>query len=341
MFLIIHFPIYQFDTLDFQNIYCLVSNTLRGDISTDENFNKNIIYRFDTNDGTWTPVIDVDDGQPQLARQIDIFDDVVRIADNTKNLQVVSRNNKTLIFFRRVATSTAGIAYQNDTDDILTDVYSETYGSNDGLPYSMDFVLDERSDGIHVYTFVVKYSFSGTSFSSATLKVFRKRVEPDDTQSEIFSETFSNTTGDDDYPFSVSDVILADDRSKFYFVLGYANESSTDGGKSELCEIAKGGSGSRTVLKTYDDPLVGPRSPVKRGTDYFYLEGNWYRRATDDDDVPDKFYYPNEGGHLIEIESNGDITDHGVIWRSRTKLDSPDPDPETHSMTAGACTTRS
>ena len=37
-----------------------------------------------------------------------------------------------------------------------------------------------------------------------------------------------------------------------------------------------------------------------------------------------KFYYPNEGGHLIEIESNGDITDHGIIWRSQTKLDSPD-----------------
>ena len=67
---------------------------------------------------------------------------------------------------------------------------------------------------------------------------------------------------------------------------------------------------------------------MKRGSDYFYLEGNWYRRPSDDADVPDKFYYPNEGGHLIEIESNGDITDHGIVWRSRTKLDSPNPDPE-------------
>ena len=132
----------------------------------------------------------------------------------------------------------------------------------------------------------------------------------------------------DEYPISVSDVILADDRSKFYFVLEYFSESTTEAGKSELCEMAKDGSGSRTVLKTYNNPLVGPRSPVKRGSDYFYLEGNWYRRPTDDDDVPDKFYYPNEGGHLIEIESNGDITDHGIIWRSQTKLDSPNPDPE-------------
>ena len=42
--------------------------------------------------------------------------------------------------------------------------------TNDGLPYSMDFVLDERSDGIHVYTFVVKYTVSGSTFTNATLK---------------------------------------------------------------------------------------------------------------------------------------------------------------------------
>ena len=143
-----------------------------------------------------------------------------------------------------------------------------------------------------------------------------------------FTETFSGTTGTDKYPISVSDVILAENRSKFYFVLEYHSESSTESGKSELCSIAKSGTGSRSVLKTYEDPLIGPKSPVKSGSDYFYLEGNWYRRPSDDADVPDKFYYPNEGGHLIEIESNGDITDHGIIWRSRTKLDSPNPDPE-------------
>ena len=77
-------------------------------------------------------------------------------------------------------------------------------------------------------------------------------------------------------------MILADDRSKLYFVLEYVSESTTEAGKSELCELAKkDGTGSRTVLKTYDDPLVGPRSPVKRGSDYFYLEGNWYRRPSD------------------------------------------------------------
>ena len=56
------------------------------------------------------------------------------------------------------------------------------------------------SDGIHVYSFVVKYSST-----EATLKVFRERVEPSGTETEIFTETFT-VTGD--YPISVSDVIL-------------------------------------------------------------------------------------------------------------------------------------
>ena len=120
-------------------------------------------------------------------------------------------------------------------------------------------------------------------------------------------------------------------RSKFYFVLEYlfrvkrrkpVNQSYVRDCQKRVLGV------ERSALKTYEDPLIGPKSPVKSGSDYFYLEGNWYRRPTDDADVPDKFYYPNEGGHLIEIESNGDITDHGIIWRSRTKLDSPNPDPE-------------
>ena len=52
-------------------------------------------------------------------------------------------------------------------------------------------------------------------------------------------------------------------------------------------------------------------------------------KTSTDDDVPDdEHYYPDEGGNLIEIESNGDITDHGIVWRSGTKADSPDPTAE-------------
>ena len=322
------FSIYSFGTHDYDDFYALVSNTLSGDTAAGSTFNQVRVMKYDSGADTWTELLNPSTGQPQLAHPVDLLDDIGKYADNRKNFQVIRRSNKTLIFYRRVQTSAAGIAYYNETDDDLTNIYSETFGTNDGLPYSMDFVLDERSDGIYVYTFVVKYTLSGSTLTDATLKVYRERVEPSGSQTEIFSEDFDGTTDTDEYPISVSSIILADDRSKFYFTLDYFSESTTEAGKSELCEIAKDGSGSRTVLKTYNDPLVGPRSPVKRGSDYFYLEGGWARRNSDDDDVPDKFYYPNEGGRLIEIESNGDVTDHGVIWRSAGVLDSPDPDDE-------------
>ena len=131
----------------------------------------------------------------------------------------------------------------------------------------MDFALDERSDGIYIYTFVVRYTFeSDGDYNGGTLKVYRKRVEPNSTQTQIYSETFTKSADEEDYPVSVSGVILADDRSKFYFVLDFHGEGDRPG-KAELCTIAKAGSGgSRTVLKTYANPLVGPRSPVRKGT---------------------------------------------------------------------------
>ena len=100
-------------------------------------------------------------GQPQLAHPVDLVSEITEYADNRKNFQVIRHSSETLIFYRRVQASAAGIAYYNETDDTLTNIYSETFGTNDGLPYSMDFVLDERTDGIYVYTFVVKYSLSG------------------------------------------------------------------------------------------------------------------------------------------------------------------------------------
>ena len=255
------------------------------------------------------------------------------LADNRKNFKVIRRDGKTLIFYRRVQAGSSSIAMFNETDDAITDVYSENHSSgvNYGLPYSMDFWTDERSDGIYVYTFVVRYTFSGSNFSSATLKVYRRRMQPTGTQSEIFTETFTGTSGDDLYPVSVSDLILAPDRSKWYFVLDYQSEADDAPGKAELCELPKTG-GTRTVRKTYINPLLGPRSPAKVGNRYFYLEGGWVRLpksdATDDTIPNDERHYPNSAGHLIEIESNGNITDHGIVWRSRSKLDSPDPDPE-------------
>ena len=95
----------------------------------------------------------------------------------------------------------------------------------------------------------------------------------------------------------------------------------------------KDGGGSRTVIKTYDDPLLSARSPVEMDGKFFYLEGGWVRRekTSTDDDVPDaEHHYPTEGGILIEIESDDSVTDHGIIWRSATKADSP-PDQDEES----------
>ena len=124
--------------------------------------------------------------------------------------------------------------------------------------------------------------------------------------------------------------MLDSDNSRWYFNLGIPiSELTTTQGKSELCTIPKDG-GSRTVIKTYPSPFLSARSPVKMGSRYFYLEGQWLRLPKSDpidDELPnDERYYPNEGGHLIEIESNNDITDHGIVWRSASNLDSPDPE---------------
>ena len=318
----------QFDTDDFNNFFILATNTLKGDITRDSTFNRNRLYKYIKSSNTISTILSPDKGQPQLAHPYDFITAIDPLVDNRKNFRVVKRNNKTLIFYRRVETSQSSIAYYNETDDVITNVRTEAHTGTDnhGLPYSMDFWVDERADGIYIYSFVVRYTLSGNNFSSATLKIFRKRVEPTAAETEIYTETFSNTSAEDQYPVSVSDVLLANDRSKFYFVLEYYSESTTEAGKAELCEVAKSGSGSRTVPKTYNNPLLGARSPVKLGSRYFYLEGQWVRLTSDDDAVPDKNYYPNGGGHLIEIESNGDITDHGIIWQSASKLDSPDPE---------------
>ena len=324
------FTPYQFATHDFNSFYVLTTNTLRGDITQDTAFNRNRVQKYVLSTNTWTTILSPEKGYPQLAQPYDLTNDIGIYADNRKNFAVIRRNNKTLIFFRDAQASSAGISYFNETDNTVTNVHTESWtgSSNQGLPYSMDFALDERSDGIYVYTFVAKYVLTDSTFTSATLKVYRERVEPSAAQSEIFSETFTGTSDTDEYPISVSDIILADDRSKFYFVLEYHSESATEAGKSELCEIAKSGSGSRTVLKTYNNPLLGARSPAKMGSRYFYLEGQWVRLTSDDDAIPDKNYYPDSGGHLIEINADNSIIDHGIVWRSRTKLDSPNPDPE-------------
>ena len=172
---------------------------------------------------------------------------------------------------------------------------------------------------------------------NSTFRIYLERVEPSAAQSQVFTETNARNVANDDsdnvYAASVSDVILNENDDKWYFMLTYHTDGESVG-KAELCTIAKSGSGSRTVLKTYDNPLVAARSPIKRGSEYFYLEGGWVRPSKSDpadDTIPDdEQHYPDQGGNLIEIESDDTVTDHGVIWRSASKSDSPYPDDEHH-----------
>ena len=325
---------YQFDSADSDTTFFLCANNTQGNAVSQSTLRKVKVYKHVRSTNRWTDPLNETTGQPQLSHAYKMGGDVTYVADNRKNFAVIRRNNKTLVFYRRVQASASGIAYYNDTDGTVTDVYSENHaGAEDyGLPYSMDFALDIRNDGIYVYTFVVRYTLeTDGDFNGGTLKVYRKRVEPSGTQTEIYSETFTKSSSEEDYPVSVSDLILADNRSKFYFVLEYHGEGDRPG-KAELCTIGKSGGGSRTVLKTYDNPLVGARSPAERNGSYFYLEGGWVRQSKDDpldDTIPDdQHHYPNEGGTLIEIASDNSILDHGIVWRSATKQDSPDPENE-------------
>ena len=275
---------YQFDTPDFLNIYVLATNTITGDVRFDTTFNRVRIYKYLRSTKKWTDILNPKKGQPQLGMPYDFQDENRILADNRKNFRVIRHNNKTLIFYRRVQAGSSGIAMYNESDDVIVDVHQENFTTDDqGLPYSMDFWVDERNDGIYVYSFVVRYVFSGGNFSSATLKVYRRRMQPTETQTEIFSETFTGTSGDDLYPVSVSDLILAPDRSgKWYFTLDYQSKPTTHPAKPNCANCQKTGGRGWSERPT-PTRCSGPRSPARLGNRYFYLEGGWVRLPKSDD----------------------------------------------------------
>ena len=299
---------------DYRNFYIFATNTANGDVLSDTLINTCEVYQYDSDTNTLVKRLDNQFGQPQLSMAYDLVKEQRNLADNRKSFVIINRNNKDYLFYRRVQSQSAGVAYYDVTANTVTDIYKETWTGNahKGLPYSIDFMVDERSDGVYIYTFVVSYTLQ-----SASLKVYRKRVLPDASQSEIFSESWSSITESTYFPTSVSGVMLADDRSKIYFVLDYRRRDVSLVGKAELCTIAKSGLGSRTVLKTYDNPLVCARSPLHADGKYYYVEGGWVRRpAARASEAVDAYDYPNTGGHLIEVLSDDTITDYGVLLRS-------------------------
>ena len=321
-----NFTIFNFDTPDFDNFYCLTSNTARADITQDSSFNSNRVSRYVRSTDTWTNLADrASLGFPQVAEPFDFVTQNVVLADNKKSFRVVRYNNVDYIFFRRVTDALSQLVFYNTSNSLIGTVqsFSTTTPTNQGRQWSTDFVIEERSDNtVWTYFFMVNYNLSGGAYSGGHLQVIERRVFPSFLGSSRFHlETFSTTLTT--YPTSVSSVALAND--KLYFVLDYQAEGITTAGRSELCVIPKTG-GTRTVLKTYENPLIGARSPCVKGTSVYYLEGGNVRPVGLTAENRDLDYYPDAGGHLIEIQSDNTIVDHGIVWRSENVLDSPNPE---------------
>ena len=292
------------------------------------------MLRYIRSTNTWTTLLDENElttvrsrdvgGSPQLAGQFDLISEGRTRADNRKNFQVIRHNNEDTIFYRRVTSTVSELASYNATENLPVTVqsYFATGSGTQGRQWSTDFIIESRSDNsVWTYFFVVDYNVSSGVFNGGSLEIMQRRFFPSlQTSNTIHFQGFhtSLTT----YPISVSSIALAND--KLYFVLDYQSEGTTNPGKSDLCVIPKTG-GTRTVLKTYANPLLGARSPCVKGTSVFYLEGGAVRR-TGSETVTDLYDYPDAGGHLIEVKADNTIVDHGIVWRSANVLDSPNPE---------------
>ena len=152
------FSIFQFDTIDFNTFYCLVTNTARGDITQDTNFNSNRVLRYVRSTNTWTTILDENEittvrsrdvgGSPQIGEIFDFTSQTTILADNRKNFQVIRHNNEDTIFYRRVTSTLSELASYNVTEGLPVTVqsYFTTGQSVQGRNWSSDFAIEMRSD---------------------------------------------------------------------------------------------------------------------------------------------------------------------------------------------------
>ena len=128
---------YQFDSADGDTIFFLCANNTQGNAVSSSTLRRIKVYKLDKSTGRWTELLNATTGQPQLSQAYKIGGEVIYLADNRKNFQVIRRNNKTLVFYRRVQATKSGIAAYNDTNSHVTDIYTENHsGAEDfGLPY--------------------------------------------------------------------------------------------------------------------------------------------------------------------------------------------------------------
>ena len=86
-------------------IYFLCANNTQGNAVSASTLRRIKVYKLDKSIGTWTELLNATTGQPQLSHAYKIGGQVTYLADNRKNFAVLRRNNKTLVFYRRVQTT--------------------------------------------------------------------------------------------------------------------------------------------------------------------------------------------------------------------------------------------
>lgn len=282
----------QFDKSG-DDLYVLVTNTLRGDITQDSTFNRNRIYRF--RDGTWTSLLS--SSVVQVAHRYQHLGSYSYISDNRKNFAFHNGG----IVFRQVTNANASIASLNPSTGAITNIFS--LPTNDTTKYSMDFIIHNNE----VYAFGVDHNVIS---NVSTLTIARS-------SGAVYTENIPLDSNR--YAVSVSDII--EHGGNFYFVLEYHSYDNSMNGKSDLCMIpVTGGAGSRSVIRTYFDPRITPRSPSKYNDIVYYLEGGWFRPQATEGDDPEAEYYPASGCNVIGLRGGDVVEYHQQVWRSTDPL---------------------
>ena len=137
------------------------------------------ISKYVRSTNTWTEILDVNErSAPTRTCLMISLSSISNLRRQPKKLQSHSeRSNKTSFLLsacgqhairHRLCITRPTIRSQTSLQQ------THTSSDHKGLPYSVDFWIDERSDGIYVYSFVIEYTLnSDSTFASATLKIHR------------------------------------------------------------------------------------------------------------------------------------------------------------------------
>ena len=96
---------YQFDSVDNDELFFLCTNNTRGNALAVSGLNRVKVFKYVKSTDTWSEVLNRTTGQPQVSEIYKVDGEVIHLANNRKNFEVVRHNNETLVFYRRVQAS--------------------------------------------------------------------------------------------------------------------------------------------------------------------------------------------------------------------------------------------